>query len=153
MNIASSSGSGTIWVVVADESAVTFYSRMSRRAPLLERATLHNQVAHQKTGDLISDRGGRSFDRHGQGRHTMAKEKHGPKRHAAELFAKNIAEHLNDAKRDGSCKEFTLIAAPRFLGVLRDALTTVGDLTPVLAIDKEMVGRDTVDIEKLLDSR
>jgi len=51
---------------------------------------------------------------------------------------------------DGTCDEIALIAAPRFLGVLRDALAIAGKVNPVLTIDKEMVGQDAVVIEKLL---
>jgi protein required for attachment to host cells len=44
-----------------------------------------------------------------------------------------------------------LIAAPRFLGVLRDALTKAGNVVPALTIDKEMVGRDITVIKLLAE--
>ena len=141
------------WVIVADESAATVYARKSQHAPLNEIIQLSNEVGRKKTGDLISDRGGRSFDSHGQGRHTMIKEQTGPKKRAAVAFAKDIASRINSAVRDGSCDEIILIAAPRFLGVLRDALEKAGNIVPAVTIDKEMVGRDAADIEKLLDNQ
>ena len=140
----------TTWVIVADESAATVYVRKSRRGQLTELFNLTNEVGRKKIGDLISDRGGRSFDSQGQGRHTMAKEKTGPKKHAAIAFAKKIANRINKAIHDGTCDEIALIAAPRFLGVMRDALAVAGKVNPVLTIDKEMVGQDTAVIEKLL---
>lgn len=140
----------TTWVIVADESAATVYSRKSRRGPLTELFALTNEVGRKKTGDLISDRGGRSFDSHGQGRHTMAKEKTGPKKHAAIAFAKKIANRINKAIHDGTCDEIALIAAPRFLGILRDALSKAGNVDAAVTIDKEMVGQDVAVIEKLL---
>ena len=143
----------TIWVIVADESAATFYDRKSRRGPITELFQLSNETGRKKSGDLISDRGGRSFDSHGQGRHTMAKDEPGPKKRASQAFAKDIAARINTAMRDGACDEFVLIAAPRFLGVLRDALEKTANEKPALTIDKEMVGRDTAAIEKLLDSQ
>jgi len=103
-----------------------------------------------KSGELLADRGGRSFDSHGQGRHTMTKEKAGPKKRAAVAFAKDIAQRIVKAMREGTCDEFVLVSAPRFLGELRDALRTTGNLVPSRTIDKEMVGRDAADIEKLL---
>jgi hypothetical protein len=36
------------------------------------------------------------------------------------------------------------------LGELRDALETAGNATPVVAIDKQVVDKDTAFIEKLL---
>lgn len=140
----------TTWIIVADESAAIVYARKSRRGPLTELFSLTNEVARKKTGDLISDRGGRSFDSHGQGRHTMVKEQTGPKKRAAVAFAKDIANRINKAVYEGACDEITLISAPRFLGVLRGALAKAGNVDPVLTIDKEMVGQDAVTIEKLL---
>lgn len=140
----------TTWVIVADESAATVYSRKSRRGALTEQFSLTNEAGRKKSGDLISDRGGRSFDSHGQGRHTMAKEQSGPKKTAAAAFAKKIANRANKAIHEGACDEIALISAPRFLGVLRDACAKKGNVVPALTIDKEMVGQDIAAIEKLL---
>ncbi len=141
------------WVIVADESAATVYARKSRHAPLSELIQLTNETGRKKISDLISDRGGRSFDSHGQGRHTMMKEQTGPKKRASVAFAKDIASQINKAVHDGTCDEIALIAAPRFLGVLRNALEKAGNIIPAVSIDKEMVGRDAADIEKLLDDQ
>lgn len=111
-----------------------------------------NEAGRKKTGELISDRGGRSFDSHGQGRHTMTKEQSSPKKHASQAFAKLIAQRIALAVHKGSCEEIVLIAAPRFLGVLRDALSKAGNVVPALTIDKEMVGKDASVIEKLLEN-
>jgi protein required for attachment to host cells len=140
----------TVWVVVADESRAYVYERKTATGPLDELFSLENEVGRMKAGDLLADRGGRSFDSHGQGRHTMTKEKSGPKKRAAVAFAKDIAQRIGKAVREGTCDEFILISAPRFLGELRDALGTAGNAVPSRAIDKEMVGRDAADIEKLL---
>lgn len=140
----------TTWVIVADESSATIYSRQSKKAPLEELFKLENEAGRKKPGDLTSDRGGRSFDRFGDGRHTMTKEEAGPKKRAAAAFAKKIALRINKAVREGSCDQFALIAAPRFLGVLRRALAKNGKKAPGLSIDKEMVGHDAAAIEKLL---
>lgn len=140
----------TTWVVVADEATATFYSRKSKKAPLEELVTLQNDAGRKKSRDLLSDRGGRSFDRFGDGRHTMTKEESGPKKRAAADFAKKIALRINRAVRDGTCDQFALISAPRFLGVLRRALVKNGKNAPGLSIDKEMVGQDATAIAKLL---
>lgn len=142
----------TTWIVVADEAAARVYERKARHGPLTELFQMSNEAGRKKTGELISDRGGRAFDSHGQGRHTMTKERSSPKRHAATAFAKEIAQRIVHAVHGGKCNEVALIAAPRFLGVLRDALETTGHIQPSLTIDKEMVGKGTSDIEKLLEN-
>lgn len=140
----------TYWVVVADESCAIVYTRDTKRAPLDELFSLQNETARKKTAELMSDRGGRSFDSHGHGRHTMVKEKSDLKKNAAAAFAKRIAEAIAKAVHSGTCRGFALVAAPRFLGVLRDAVATEVRKEPYAAVDKEVVGQDTSVIEKLL---
>ena len=81
-------------VVVADESRADLYRRERLRGPMQLARTFENEAARQKTDDLLADRGGRAFDSHGHGRHTMSAEKSGPKQHLAEAFAREIAEFI-----------------------------------------------------------
>ena len=138
------------WVVVADESRAIVYARDSLSGPLYELFSLDNETARQKTDQLISDSGGRSFDSFGKGRHTMTSEKGDPKSTAATVFAKEIVEHIAKVMHDGSCRGFALVAAPRFLGVLRDAVSTATTAEPYATVDKQVVDQDTDVIEKLL---
>lgn len=140
------------WVVVADESSATVYSRATRSGDLQQRITLENDAGRKKAGDLVSDKGGRSFDSVGRGRHTMAREKTGPKKHAAMLFASEIAEHIGDVVRGGICRGYVLIAPPRFLGILRDAVTRNCNVQPDATIDKELVGRSIADLQNYIDN-
>ena len=153
MSSAESLSQKSDWVVVADESRAIFYAWDTKYSPLRELAQLENEVARQKTSSQISDRGGRSFDSHGQGRHTMTNEKTDPKQHAAIVFAKEIAGRVAVGRQEGSCRDYALVAAPRFLGLLRDALETAGHSDPLLTIDKGVVGQDPAVIEKLLNEK
>ena len=138
------------WVVVADESNAIVYARDTRSGPLRKVFSLDNEAARMKTEQLISDSGGRSFDSKGKGRHTITSDKADPKKHAASIFAKQIAKRIGTVMHDGSCRGFALIAAPRFLGVLREAVSAATSAEPYATVDKEMVGQDTTVIEKLL---
>ena len=140
------------WVVVADESSAIVYSRESLSGPMREQFSLENEIARKKTEQLISDSGGRSFDSYGKGRHTMSNEKVDPKKTAAMAFAKQIAGRIAKVMHDGSCRGFALVAAPRFLGLLRDAIAVATTVEPYATVAKEVVGQDTVVIEKLLAS-
>ena len=137
-------------VVVADESSAIVYARDSRSGPLRKLFSLDNEIARMKTEQLISDSGGRSFDSHGKGRHTMSSEKADPKKTAAAAFAKLIATRIAKVMHDGTCRGFALVAAPRFLGVLRDAFAVATTAEPYATVDKEVVGQDAEVIEKLL---
>jgi protein required for attachment to host cells len=142
----------TYWIVVADESRATIYTRNAKRAPLIEILSLDNEVSRKKLGEILADRGGRSYDSFGAGRHTMAAEKADPKKHAATAFAKQIAERIGKGVHDGSCRGYALIAAPRFLGMLRDAVSRNCKAEPFKTIDKDVVGQDTAVLQKLVDS-
>lgn len=152
MNVTKSLEGMSYWIVVADESRAVVYSQETRRSPLQELFSVENDTARQKTATLISDRGGRSFDHQGHARHTMTNEKVDPKKHLAIAFAKDLAERIATAKNNGNCRDFALIAPPRFLGVLRNALAVAGNAVPYLTIDKEAVGRDIAFIENLATS-
>lgn len=142
----------TFWIVVADESQAIIYTRATRRAPLDLVCSLENAAARKKAGDLVADRGGRSFDSIGAGRHTMSAEKVDPKKQASIAFAKQIAERIGKATHDGSCRGYALIAAPRFLGILRDAVSKKCKFEPFKTIDKDVVGQDTAVFQKLVDN-
>jgi protein required for attachment to host cells len=137
-------------VVVADEARATFYTRDALYGPLEMGRTLSNDAARMKTGDLISDRGGRSFDSYGKGRHTMGGEKGGPKQHAATVFAKIIAGQVAEDMQSGRCRGFAVIAAPRFLGELRREIRTLVKAEPYATVGKALVGSDVSVIEKAL---
>jgi len=138
-------------VVVADEAKAIIYGSETRRGPLSEVCSLENDSARKKTDQLVSDKGGRSFDSHGQGRHTLQKEKSDPKRHASTMFAKDIVNRLSNEKHRGACREFALVAAPRFLGLLRDELATTSIGEPFLTINKDIVGEPAGEIRELID--
>ena len=142
----------TYWIVVADESRANIYTRKAKRSPLIELLALENEMGRRKTGEIMSDRGGRSFDSFGAGRHTMAAEKADPKKHSATVFAKQIAERIAKVTHDGSCRGYALIAAPRFLGMLREAVSRQCSVPPFKTVDKDVVGQDAAVLQKLIDS-
>ena len=152
MTAQASNSEKVFWVVVADESKAIVYARDTRSGPLREIFSLDNEAARMKIEQLIRDSGGRSFDSKGKGRHTMTNEKADPKKHAASMFSKQIAERIGTVMHDGSCRGFALVAAPRFLGVLRDAVSVATSAEPYATVDKAVVGQDTTVIERLLAS-
>ena len=137
-------------VVVADEANAIFYTREKLYSPLRKLHSLSNDEARTKVGELLADRGGRSFDSHGEGRHTMTREKAGPKEQVAIAFARQIAEQISATMQSGQCLGFALVAAPRFLGLLRAEISTLVNVEPYNTVDKEVVGSDEAVIEKLL---
>lgn len=144
-------GAKSYWVVVADEYRATIFAREKRFSPLQEIESLQNDTAREKDRDLVSDRSGRSFDSRGKGRHAMGGEETGAKAQSYLVFAKEIAERVSSAKRRGSFDRLVVVAAPRFLGVLRPALMSAG-VDPERSLDKEVTGREPAFIQDLIDA-
>ena len=137
-------------VVVAEESKAVVYQRATLSGPLQEIDTFENEAARLKTGEILADKGGRSFDSHGHGRHTMANEKADPKKHLAEQFARHIGEYIAADVHKGTCRGYALVAAPQLLGMLRAELARDTPMEPYATVDKNVVGQADAVIEKLL---
>jgi len=144
-------GAKSYWVVVADEFMATIYARDKKYSPMQEVLSLQNETAREKGSDLESDRSGRSFDSAGHGRHSMGSGEPGTKVQSYLVFAKEIAERISSAKQHGTFDRLVVIAAPRFLGVLRPALFSAG-IDPEREIDKELTGQKPAVIQDLLDA-
>jgi len=137
-------------VVVAEESKAVVYRRATLNGPLQDTTTFENAAARLKTGEILADKGGRSFDSHGHGRHTMANEKVDPKKHLAEQLARDVSEYVTADVHKGTCRGYALVAAPRFLGMLRAELARHTPMEPYATADKNVVGQAKGVIEKLL---
>jgi len=139
-------------VVVADEYRAIFYERDTMTGPLRKLRTLTNETARMKTGELLSDRGGRSFDSHGQGRHTMGSDRDAPQQQSARAFAKHIAQVVAADFHKGACRGYAVIAAPRFLGLLRPEFANAVKDPPYATVDKDVVGQDEAVFANLLEN-
>jgi protein required for attachment to host cells len=109
------------WVVVADNAVARIYEQHDG-AELRTIREFSNEAAHARTRELGSDRPGRRVDSFGH-RHALGSERDDPKKRALSAEMREVARYLDQAHSDGRFAELTLVAAPRVLGVLRDALS------------------------------
>ena len=125
----------SIRIVVASEATARFYEIAHRHqlqepeAPLQLVGELTDPAAHLHDRDFQSDRPGRSFDRaplhagrRGATAHHATGDSSSPRVHEAEQFARRIAAALVRSDRGQPIERLVLVAAPRFLGMLRAAL-------------------------------
>lgn len=116
-------------VAVADQSEARFYEIEHPAGPLRLTGQLADPKAHLHDRDFTSDRAGRMSDGGPIGTGNRGASSHGteserrPREHEARLFAQQIAAAIEHAHRDGQIDRLILVAGPRFLGVLRDALS------------------------------
>ena len=124
-------------IVVADESEAHFLTMNGRRAPLQLLSKLENESARLHERDLETDRPGRSFNRIGTGRHAMDGER-STLRQQQVLFGKRIAEELESARKDHAFDRLVLMAAPRMLGLLRDAMPDTSRSAVVAEVPRDL---------------
>lgn len=137
------------WVVVANSSRARIFKAEKRGGPLGEVEDLVHPESRLREQELVSDLPGRSFDSGGEGRHAM-EQKVSPKQQESIRFAKEICEHINAAYNDGKYGKLYVVAAPAFLGAIRNCLN--GALRGNVAgeIAKDLTEHSMQDIRKHL---
>jgi len=110
-----------VWVVVADASRARLFLAETPRGPLVELEDAAHSAARLQDHELLSDRAGRSFDIQGHHRHAMEATTN-PHDQEAQRFAHELAERLRVHHNAHDFDGLVLVAAPRFLGLLRGAL-------------------------------
>jgi protein required for attachment to host cells len=107
-------------VVIADEREANFFDVAKLNAPPEARGSLHNDAARPDR-ELETDRPGRRFGGTDGNRHAVGGER-STERHEMEMFAKTVARTLDGARTRNEFDRLVLIAGPRMLGLLREAL-------------------------------
>lgn len=110
------------WVVVADSASARIFSMAGPRAGLVEIEALDHPEGRLPAGEINADRPGRSFASAGKRRHAMEREVN-PKKQAIMTFARAIVERLEHARAQGELERLILVAAPEFLGLLREHMS------------------------------
>lgn len=134
------------WVIVANSSHARIFKAAEERS-LEELEALIHPESRLHTGDLISDNQGEAHESVGKGRHPMEPETQ-PKKQEAIIFAKQVLNHLESARNNGTFERFYIAASPSFLGLLRQELSS--PLLGLLAgeVDKDITHMSAADIRE-----
>ncbi len=111
------------WLVVADNSKARIFSVDSRMGPIEEIDSIEHAEARLHEQSMTSDLPGRSNGKGGAGGHAYQDEI-STKEQENINFARKIASELDAARKNNKFKQFILVAAPGFLGNLRNQLNT-----------------------------
>lgn len=133
------------WVLVADSSRARIFTTSNSAAPLQEQETLAHPEGRLHEQSLTSDLPGKDSNRTGSGHHAMDAETE-PKRQEAIDFAKRIAKHLDQARSKKEISRLIIVAAPSFLGILRDQLSKPTAKLIAWELDKNLVQQNPDDI-------
>lgn len=129
--------SKTMILVVADKSRARLFRADAPLGPITEFEAFSHPEGRLPARELVSDAPGRAFDSAGQGRHAMENDV-GPRRQEALRFAGELAERLEHGRVRQEFDCLGLVAAPQFLGLLRDALSDACRAKVCLELDKDL---------------
>lgn len=152
----------TTWVVVADEAIARILQRSARHHPLTSVEELTDPDAHARGRDLRRDAEGRRAAGATAGSRQNTPHRLMPTANVtasagedeqhleAEGFARQVAEHLQQALQQKYFDELRIVAAPRFLGLLRKALSPEVERTVVEEVNKDLVHMGNDEITRRL---
>lgn len=146
----------TFWLVAADASKARFFKGASPRDELEEFESFDNEDARLKPGELNTDGPGRIDDPSGhgnvQGMGKSAVEVGGRKDEIIDSFSRTIAEFLRKARSRGDFTSLSIIAAPKFLGRLRNDLDPATQRVVLEEIGKNVTHQDPADLKAHLNT-
>jgi protein required for attachment to host cells len=136
------------WVIVCDgKKALVLENEGDEKFLNLKTRAVHEQT-DLKTHDLGTDAPGRAFSSVGSGRSAVEQtDWHEQEEHR---FLHKLLARLEVAVNAGEAKSLILVAPPRALGVLRQALSTTLRAAVRAEIDKDLVKLPVHEIEKHL---
>jgi len=139
-----------IWVVVADSCRAKIYRSM--RLPKIEEIA---DLAHPESGfhnqDLVSSKPGHSTKRGGVNGVSYQPE-HEPKQLEADKFARYLGDYLSTAQQKGDYDRLYIIAAPTFLGLLRQHISPEVQKMIISEEAKDLASFSHAAIEKHLSN-
>ena len=111
----------TIWIAVADGARARFY-RSNAGGTRIEPALDFELVGDRRPSrEMVTDRPGRTKDRAAHGRHAMEPGTD-PHVHEQQALALQVAELLDEHRKKNAFDELIIVAPPKMLGFLREAM-------------------------------
>ena len=109
------------WILVADSTRARIFTTDTPSSPLEEIEDLSHTEGRLHDREMTSDLPGR-IKSSGGGRHAL-EQPTDPKKHEADSFAHLVAQYLEDAYNVNRFDQLLIVAAPSFLGMLRNHLS------------------------------
>ncbi len=110
------------WILAANNSRARIFEMQPSDKPPQQIEEFENPQGRAHARDLVTDGSGRYFGRGERNQGHTAPPSEGPVEHEVELFAKRIAAHLEKCRVEQKFDRLRLVAAPKFLGLLRKNL-------------------------------
>lgn len=112
----------TTWILVANASEAKLYANTGISKGLEKVATFDHPDSRKKNSDLVTDRSGHmQSSGNGHGSRQPATD---PKQHEHEIFAREIAQHIELGRTGNQYQRLIVAAEPHFRGLLNNTFST-----------------------------
>lgn len=142
----------TTWVLLANGAEARVLVGKGSGNGLEELPGADFSGPHRSGTELFSDRPGRSFDSHGQGRHALE-----PGSTAAdqerEVFLRKLSHWLGAELEKGAFDRLVIAAAPKALGLLRRSLPNAVRKKVVCQLDRDLTSATPQAVVALLEDQ
>jgi len=142
----------SICIVVADSSKARILSAESGDGPLIDSRDYIHSESRLREQDLVADGTGSGNDSGGYGKHSMGHEK-AAHQQQIETFADELCSEIDKLRENGDLRKIYLVAAPKFLGLLRSSLSKQCTELLVGEVNKSLVNHSIEDIRSHLPKR
>jgi len=137
---------GNIWILVADSGVAHIYMTPHMKAELEMVQSLRHEPSRLHPRELGTDVPGRVHDRFGPARHSLDPAQ-GIKSEERHRFARELADLLAESLRQKKFDRLVVIAAPAFLGTLRECFSKQLAQTIVAEIPKDLTAQDAAAVK------
>jgi protein required for attachment to host cells len=140
------------WLVVADNSRARIFSTDTHMGPITELDSIVHTEARLHEQKMTSDLPGKGSGKGGNGRHAYEDETSAKDQENIN-FAKEVANELDTARKEDKFKQLILVAAPEFLGNLRNQLNAQTQKMTCFELAKNLSHLSTEEIREHLPER
>lgn len=136
------------WILVADSTRARIFTADTPASPLEEIEDFSHVEGRLHDREMTSDLPGK-IKSAGAGGHTF-EQPTDPKKHEAEAFAHRVTQYLEDAHNVHRFEQLLIVAAPSFLGLLRNHLPEQLKKLVCFELDKDLTMQSAADIRQHL---
>jgi len=136
------------WILVADSTRARIFTADTPSSPLEEIEDLSHVEGRFHDREITSDLPGK-IKSVGGGGHAL-EQATDPKQHEADIFAHRVAQYLEDAHNAKRFEQLLIVAAPSFLGLLRNQLSEPIKRLVRFELDKEITRLNAAEIRQHL---
>jgi len=144
------------WVVVGSRTGARIFEHAGPGRGLALLRSVDHPEGRKLSSEIDTDRSGRTFNKasHGAGGapgHSMDREVAAHDQEAV-MFARSLASTLREGRMQNACGRIVLVAEPRFLGMLRDALDAQTSKLVSDSVAKDLANVEQRDLGPHLES-